>query len=157
MLDINFLLSGKAQFEIKNPSGDIYRFKVTVNNKRGRDGETNKDIFFVNCINDADGVFKHTYMGHFKAKHYINQLNPGQKGINSEEKVVKVFKWAVNIIAGQIALPDGYSINHIGKCGCCGRRLTDDFSKAIGLGPVCIKKTELSMKQLKLKTLLTLG
>lgn len=34
-----------------------------------------------------------------------------------------------------------------GRCSCCGRRLTDGPSVALGVGPVCVKKYSLRYKQ----------
>jgi hypothetical protein len=157
MIDTSFLLAGKSEFEVINPAGQMYRYTIYRNKKKDRFGELNEDVFFVRCTKDSLKRFSNVYMGHFNAKHHINPLKKGQNGTDEDEQVTKVFKWAVQRISREDELPDGYVIRHTGKCGCCGRKLTDDYSRAIGLGSTCAKRYKLSFKQLKLKLLFEIG
>ena len=148
MISPEFLFGGKATFQVSNASKETYVFQV----KRHK---TESGLFFVSLKKDPYGEFSPSYIGYIKdSKGPI--LNKGQKGIDPNTKVVKVFNWAVNHVIKQNALPENYEITHVGKCGCCGKILTDDLSKSLGIGPVCLKHTKLDDRQqtiLKLKAL----
>jgi hypothetical protein len=49
-----------------------------------------------------------------------------------------VIRWAVKAVA-KGSLPEGYKIQHEGKCCRCGRTLTTPESIERGIGPECVK------------------
>ncbi len=148
MISAEFLFGGNASFEVKNNKGDSYHFNIKL-----KKGET--DVWFARVKKDAEGQYNNCYAGYYKASNG-NKLVQGQRGLDQDLKVMKVLKWAVNKVLTEGELPEGYSIEHIGKCGCCGKALTDQLSKDLGLGPVCLKHVKLNDRQeaiLKLKAL----
>jgi len=148
MVSANFIFGGNASFQVSNDKGDTYTFNIKAH-------KTDKEVFFVRVKKDAEGTYSSTYAGYYNAK-YGSKLIKGQRGIAQNTKVIKVFQWAVKQIITETPLPEGYEISHIGRCGCCGRPLTDALSKDLGLGPVCLKNVKLDDRQnaiLKLKAL----
>jgi hypothetical protein len=59
---------------------------------------------------------------------------------NSGSRSVRIFRWAMQIINGVTALPEGYDIKHSGRCCRCAKTLTDPTSIELGIGPDCRKQ-----------------
>lgn len=126
MIDMKFVLAGRAVFTVDNGKGEHFTYKITKHKT--------VDMFFANVLSGGDGVY--TYMGIFDRSRGV--VVQGKKGISPTCKSVKVLEWAVKVVNGKTTLPNGYSIQHSGVCGRCGRELTDPESIRTGLGSTCI-------------------
>ena len=128
MLSLEFLKAGRAVFTVDNGQGKHYTFKVNdMEVKFGR-------MFFVSLLTAPE---TYTYMGKMTDKGVVTTAK-SKYGVESIP--FRVFNFAYRIITGKQELPDGYSINHSGACGRCGRELTTPESIKIGLGPHCASK-----------------
>lgn len=122
-----FIVSGNSTVTLKSTKTEKhFTYKV----KRAKD----KNIRFVSVLfgnnNDSDykyigcifenGLFKHT-----KRSNCSNNTTSFQS-----------FRWAWEHIR-RMNIPKFLEIWHEGKCGRCGRKLTDPKSIEIGLGPIC--------------------
>ena len=128
MIDMKFVLAGRAVFTVNNDKGDHYTYKIS---KHKTD-----DMYFANVL--SGGCDMYSYMGVFDKDAHV--IYKGRKGMSPEAKSVKVLTWAMKVIDGKATLPQGYNIQHEGRCGRCGRPLTDPESIRTGLGSVCREK-----------------
>ena len=128
MISTKFVLGGNAVFTVSNNKGEHYTFKI---NKHKND-----DMFFANVL--SGGYESYSYMGVFDKDNHI--VHKGAKGMDRSAKSVKVLEWAMRVIDGKSNLPDGYDIQHEGRCGRCGRPLTDPESIKCGFGSTCKNK-----------------
>lgn len=133
MLNKNFLLAGNAIFTVSNGDGLHYTFNVV---RKEFDSNVR---YFVNLLTGADNTSDYTYIG---------MLNPETGDVfptrasrfDVGSTPMRVAKWAVRQVMLERELPEGYAIQHAGRCGRCGKMLTTPESIATGLGPVCVEK-----------------
>ena len=138
-LNRDFLLGGRASFIVKNPGGEKYEFRVRLSKPKpnSRYGPTyfvslvdakhprsKYGAVYMGILNKETGMIKSTYASAFPA----------------DSTPFKVAQWAISLIGAGKPAPDGYVVTHTGKCGRCGRKLTDEVSIGRGIGPECIKK-----------------
>lgn len=122
---IDFIFSGKAFVTFQNPStGNRFTFKVK---KHDRD-----DIYFVSVLTSSD-----TYQFLGSIKNYVFKHSKKSK-ISVDSRSVIVFDYVIHHL-GMGTLNSTIEIFHDGKCGKCGRQLTDPISVEHGLGPHCRK------------------
>ena len=129
--DSRFFSGGRALFTVGNGKGEHYTFKI-----RQPKGE-NKP-FFVSMLVGQNNENDYAYLGIFNPKNNAVVLTAKSK-YTEETKPVKVIRWAIQIIADGRNLPEGYTIQHEGKCCRSGRTLTTPESIENGIGPECIK------------------
>lgn len=119
---INFLLGGNCLFTVKsNYTQKHFTFKV----------KKNKDDSIYKVYH---GVKFDRYAG-FISSNGFKRYNP-QK-IATEQQAAFEWLWRNITIKEQLKK---VTIYHHGKCGKCGRRLTDPTSIEIALGPECRKE-----------------
>jgi hypothetical protein len=128
----DFFIGGKAIFTVKNASGQHYTFKI-----RKPRPET---PFFVSLLTGPDNTSSYTYLGLYNPDTLTIRLTSKSK-YAEDSTPVKVIRWAINKVAlanGEVpVLPEGYAIQHEGRCCRCGRRLTHPESIETGIGPEC--------------------
>ena len=125
----SFFEGGKAIFTVSNPTGEHYTYRIS---------HKKDQPFFVSLLTGGDNTSDYTYMGvyHPMSKKVILT----RKSHYSEEtKPVRVLRWAILKVSNGERVPEGYSIQHEGKCCRCGRRLTTPESIEDGIGPECKK------------------
>lgn len=132
MIKFNNLLAGKATFTVSNDSGSHYTFRI--NKKDGNRGP----MYFVKLLTGSDNMTSYTYMGMVNATQHRAYPTKASK-YNKDSLVFKVLNWALNIIAFEKDVPEGYEILPSGTCFKCGRKLTTPESIKSGLGPHCRK------------------
>lgn len=126
----DFFEGGNAIFTVSNPTGEHYTYKI-----RHKDDKP----FFVSLLTGSDNLSDYTYLGIY---------HPGNRSViltkksnyKEDTKPVKVIRWAIKKVAEGAVLPEGYTIQHEGKCCRCGRRLTTPESIEAGIGPECKRK-----------------
>lgn len=136
MISLKFLLAGNSTFTVSNPKGEHYTFKV----KRTKHKDMNdKYKFFISVLTGSD---YYTYLGMVVSPHdgYGHVTLTKASKFNILSILFKVSNWAVEHVFADVPLPDGYKIDHAGKCGRCGRKLTTPESIESGLGPICRSK-----------------
>jgi len=114
----NFVYGGKATFTIRSlSSGKHWTFYVSKKDK----------VHFVR-LNIGDSSI---YIGYIAGE---MRYNPSMKAPNSAPHVV--IQHLLKYIA-EGELHPKFEFFHVGKCGRCGRPLTDPISIERGLGPHC--------------------
>lgn len=124
MISAKFIFAGKAVFTVENNKGEKFTYKLNKSKKY-------PGSFFLDVKEgryfEQGGWLKEAGLDYFK----------GYSRFTSEDKAIKVLLWALGKVVKQEKLPEGYSINHEGMCGKCGKELTDTLSIKVGLGPIC--------------------
>jgi hypothetical protein len=151
--DPRFFTAGDALFTVKNNKGDHYTYSiVTAKDSTGKPKPT-----FVGLLTGPDNTSSYTYIGILD--HDTNRWssnNPFIRRVIIDDKnaiwltpkskytvdtvPVRVLRWAIKSVITGSNLPEGYSIQHEGKCCCCGRTLTTPESIDAGIGPICAQK-----------------
>ena len=149
-----FFTAGDALFTVSSPKGDHYTFKITTN----KDESTGQNKpTFVGLLTGPDNTASYTYMGILSHQsNLFNSNNPknvwvpidtnhslcltAKSRYTAETTPVKVVTWIIKRLNAGKALPEGYSVQHAGKCCCCGRTLTTPESITDGIGPICKEK-----------------
>ena len=122
----DFILGGKAFVTFQNPSsGNRYTYKVVKHKV--------DDIYFVHVLTNPE-----TYMFLGTIINYGFRHSKKSK-IDRDAKSVIVFDYVFHHL-GMGTLNTSIEIFHDGRCGRCGRQLTDPVSVEYGLGPHCRKK-----------------
>jgi hypothetical protein len=130
--DVRFFKAGRAVFTVANPKGEHYTFRI------GRSNE--EQPLFVGLLTGQNNETDYTYMGIYNPEqNHVVKLTKASK-YNEESTPVKVVRWAIKQVATNKELPEGYSIQHEGRCASCGRLLTEPISLQTGFGPECRKK-----------------
>ena len=126
-----FFLGGNATFTVESgKTGRHMTFKIRQPDERSP--------FFVSAMTGSDNERSFTYMGKLDAMTGVIVPTKGTK-IGTETEQWKVATWALNKVwTGAPVL--NAKIRHEGRCGCCGRKLTEPRSLEVGLGPDCRKK-----------------
>ena len=122
----DFILGGKAFVTFQNPqSGNRFTYKVVKHKV--------DDIYFVHVFTNPD-----VYMFLGTIINYGFRHSKKSK-INRDATSVIVFDYVFHhLVMG--TLNSSIEIFHDGKCGRCGRQLTDPISVETGLGPHCRNK-----------------
>jgi len=122
----DFILGGKAFVTFQNPaSGNRFTYKVVKHKV--------DDIYFVHVLTNPD-----VYMFLGTIKDYGFRYSKKSK-ISNDARSVIVFDYVFHHL-GMKTLNTSIEIFHDGRCGRCGRQLTDPISVETGLGPYCRKK-----------------
>jgi hypothetical protein len=134
-LSTKFLLAGRAVFTVTNPKGDHYTYRVKrADSPNPYNGEM-RTTYFV-TVKAPGGQYPYAYIG---------MLNTDKGTVKCTAKSVylphtkeyQVAVWACQAVINQKLIPEGYKIDHAGRCGKCGKELTDPVSIERGIGPDC--------------------
>lgn len=137
----NFVLAGNAVFTVSNGAGRHFTYKVY---RREPDDKHPQPAYFIKVLTSPDD---YTYLGLLTRPHWVDGRAPMGIKLTSMSKFkegaecLKVARWALRAIwqvaEGRYRLPAGYTIQHVGKCGRCGRALTTPESLDTGFGEEC--------------------
>lgn len=129
-----FILAGNAIFTLKNTAtGNRFTFKI-----RQPKAST---PHFVSVLTGSDNTSDYTFLGtvfnaYDSPKYYYGKRST----IGFDAQSAKTIAWFLGQLFNKKALPSSIEVWHAGKCGRCGRLLTDPQSIADGIGPICIDK-----------------
>ncbi len=131
-----FLLAGRAYFVAENNKGEQFSYKV-----HRREFNLSEGFYVrVACQSGGRGLLgAHGSRG--LSYQYVGTLNAdtgalkvvGRSNFIQGTPEFDVAKWALEMVFNERDIPEGYRINHIGKCGKCGRSLVDGLSSTTGL------------------------
>ncbi len=146
MITKDFLTAGHAIFTVTSPKPESphYTYKVTAPDDQSADSP----IWFVSLLTGPDNLSDYSYLGILTGNGTVRTTAKSKfQPSNVDGKVVQslpvaVAQWAIGQVWHGKTLPAGYDIKHIGKCGVCGRPLTDPVSIDTGIGPVCAGREE---------------
>ena len=121
-----FLLAGNFTFTIKSLVTEThFTYKV----KKSKKGV----IYFVNIQVEQHFV----YVGYLCGRSFF--FNDKQDELKEDNIRVVSFKWLWHKLINAIDVTEKILMWHEGKCCKCGRKLTDEVSTELGIGPECRK------------------
>ena len=137
-----FVVSGKAIFTVLSKHNK-FTYKIE---KRPQGG-----YFSVYLNHGADVLRAYTYIGTLDLKANSNGYVKvsASSGFASSDDSIVMFDWAMNIIMKDGCTPTDYNILQSGRCGVCGRTLTNLDSIEKGIGATCMTKYEANKKYLQ--------
>jgi hypothetical protein len=131
MITKDFLEAGHAIFTVSNPVKEHYTYRVT----KPKDFNESYPVWFVSLLTGPNNTEDYTYLGILTNSKTVKTT--AKSKFAPDSKAVKVVQWAVKQIYDGAKLPEGYNIQHVGRCGVCGRPLTTPESIESGIGPIC--------------------
>ena len=124
-----FIFGGHAHFTLESKvSGQHYTFEIS----KREFGD--KEFWFAAVMSNGD---QYNYLGKLISK-YTLQFTAKSR-MTADAPAVKALCWFLRALQ-KGSIPDSVIVYHSGKCGCCGRELTDPESIRCGIGPVCREK-----------------
>lgn len=143
----SFVVAGKATFTLEVPEAyamqhhlkQHYTFKTRF--KQG--GDKFPDAYFVSLMTGMDNESSYSYLGMLNPETGIVRTT-AKSCLGSGDLVVRLLNRAMAVIWAGDANPltnAGFNVCHAGKCGRCGRKLTNPESLATGIGPECAGRT----------------
>lgn len=132
----NFLKSRKPMFTIKSlVTGNHFSYQLKHPKRQGGDHLLTMSYIFSHPISG----------GHRKYLGYVNwegeQVSAGMSGDDRDPAFIAL-AWYLRYLWSLKIAPHSAQLIHSGKCGRCGRELTDPRSIETGLGPECRKATK---------------
>ena len=135
MVSADFLLGGCATFSLAIPPERQAQYEgrthYTWKMKAMESG-----AFWCGLLTGPDNESDYTSIGVYNPAHaklYAPKKSP-QTATNTP------FKWLAEVIRrvlSQEPIGNGFTLHHEGRCGVCGRKLTDPESIECGIGPIC--------------------
>jgi hypothetical protein len=124
-----FALAGNAVFTLtSHATGARYTYKVRV-------AEDNATMHFVSVLTGPDNWANYSYLGLIRRGVYFHG---GPKArIAATAPSAKAFHWFWRNLSKGADLTDYVDIDHMGKCGRCGKPLTVPASIQSGYGADC--------------------
>jgi hypothetical protein len=123
-----FFEAGRALFTVTNKDNIHYTFKINKHKTAA--------VWFASMLTGSDNESSYSYIGMYNPSDKSIRLTAKSK-VNDDSTAVKVIRWAIKMVNEKKELPEGYSIQHEGKCCRCGRTLTTPESIERGIGPEC--------------------
>jgi hypothetical protein len=130
-----FALAGNARLTlVSTVTGQRFTYRI-----RKPENQRGSVSHFVSLMNGPDNESSFAYLGVLKTTPAGTRFERGAKSsISAEAPSAKAFAWFwQHLMQGKIS--EKLEIWHEGRCGRCGRALTDPESIAFGFGPECIQ------------------
>ena len=144
---LEFMLAGCSEFIMKSgKTGHKLRYKLDKKlstQMKNSDGSLGGDyIYWLNTA-ESNGTFVYAGVLFFDNKTKQFKFGKGARGnLNYNDVRVKSILYVLNrLYKGETSV--NVEIYHVGKCGRCGKRLTDPESIERGLGPMCAKASHI--------------
>ena len=132
MIGRKFLTAGEAILTASSEKTlSHYTFKVC----RPDDFKPESPVWFVSMLTGPNNTEDYTYLGLLNAQGHV--IVTKKSAWQETEQCFKVARWVIRQIWDEKPLPEGYKVNHMGRCSACGRPLTHPESLKTGLGPIC--------------------
>lgn len=130
---VRFMTAGNATFTIVNTdTGNRFTYKVTKVKRPSTRGPSH----FVGLMTGSDNENSFSYIGCLYGM--MADYRHGTKSrIGIDAPGVKAYRWLCKRLRTGAALPPSFEFWHEGRCGRCGRKLTDPVSIEAGFGPEC--------------------
>ena len=133
-----FVLAGRASFVTENLKGE----SITISVKKAEKPKINPKTgapyplsYFIKLRHQNESW---KYVGILQEKDFTIRLT-AKSEFTDADIPYKVVSWVLGIIFSGEDMPDGYRLEHTGRCCKCGKMLRDDESIRLGIGPECIK------------------
>ncbi len=132
---LQFILAGKAIFTVKSKvTGKHFTFKAIASKL-----DMMKGCYSIFVLTGPDNASNYTYMGMVDTRRNGNLIRTRKSKVGPDSPSFKAFRWVYGRLLQDLPLTD-CTIQHEGKCGKCGRKLTHPDSLESGIGPECAKR-----------------
>jgi hypothetical protein len=131
MITPDFVLGGRAVFTVDTDS-DYYTLRIA----KTRFGSAKEPFYFLFQLVDPASRRGGRYIGSVDPDSGHIQLTTKSWLMSDSPEIIDL-QLAFDAIWGDVPLPDGWEIRHVGRCGVCDRRLTTPESLERGIGPEC--------------------
>ena len=128
----DFILAGRA---ILTMVGKASRFTFKVRRADPSERYPNPQLYFVSVMTGTDNETSYSYIGTLDPRSGEVRQTRNSK-VPAEHPAVQAATWAFPKVFQTGTLPGG-QLMHAGRCGRCGRLLTDPDSIRTGFGPEC--------------------
>lgn len=127
---LDYVLAGKSTFTVvSGATGQRFTYKVS---------QPKDKPHFVSVLTGSDNTADYAFLGTiFECTTFRHSK---KSRISDDAPSVKAFAWLWDRALTFDAAFEQCELWHLGKCGRCGRDLTDPESIARGLGPTCAEK-----------------
>jgi hypothetical protein len=126
-----FVLGGHATFTLESQK-TLTHYTYTVSVKDKADGSK---IYFIGLLMNGD---EYRYIAVLDPES-LNLRFTAKSKLSIDAPSVRALLYFFNGLKKN-RIPNSLTVYHSGKCGCCGRELTDPESIRRGIGPVCFNK-----------------
>ncbi len=129
---IKFAKAGSAILTIKSEtSGKHYTYRVK---KSKKDRDNPGALLFVSAMTGRNNLKDYTYMGVITSRD-VFKITKNSKFPDTDQRVI-AFKYFWERLMNN-NIPENLTVQHEGRCGRCGRLLTNPASLESGFGPEC--------------------
>ncbi len=130
-----FLTGGKAFFTVSNGKGEHFTFRISK--RESKNPRFPEPTYWASVLKGPDNYHNYKTLGAYEPATQSLKYIAGPSKFSACAVEFLTFVWAIKRVHTGSELPDGYSIQHAGKCCVCARKLTTPESIAAGIGPVC--------------------
>lgn len=132
----NFLFLGKAFVTVRSlKTGRHFTYKI-VKPKKSTNYHPNRDNVYFVWVKTVGNRF--IYLG--MVKNYTSFTTTRSSRLNRCSQHFKACKYLLDVALKGNEIPADLEVYHIGRCGICGRTITNPKSLYRGIGPECYKK-----------------
>lgn len=147
----NYIFAGKSIFTLVNTKSGV-RYTYFVSKAKGDDENA---PHFVSVLVGAENQ-QFMFVGTIFGKKMYRHSTKSRVNVNTQS--IKGIIYMLTKLSENGGLDDCMEVYHLGRCGRCGRALTEPESVATGLGPICgcsdrIKLTTGQKRKLKIMKL----
>jgi hypothetical protein len=132
--DFKFFTGGNAYFTVSGPKGH-FTFRIRAPKSIAKQG---RKVLFCHAMTGSDNESHYSYLGIMRDGQ-IHLTNKSKFGPMDQR--LEVVNWALRQVLHGRELPEGYAIQHEGRCCVCARKLTNPESISSGIGPECAKRS----------------
>lgn len=131
-----FMLAGNATVTLKSlKTGTHFTFKISE--RKEGDG-----TLFVGVLTGPDNETDYRYLGYIRrGVLFVGRTMRKPNDVLPTAPSAKAFRWTYEQLA-KGKMPPDLRVYHEGRCGRCGRKLTNPVSIATGIGPECAGRME---------------
>jgi hypothetical protein len=129
---LSYIFAGNAKVTLKSlASGKHFTYHVKA---KADQKDPEKSVYFVRFLNGPNNQTDFAYLGFMPEK--------GGKIITSQKSAAGKQAPVYKALEYALKHPESpqLEIHHSGRCGRCGRELTDPESIQTGIGPICREK-----------------
>jgi len=120
-----FVTAGNAKFTISNPIGMTYEYQIKKTDRRAQAA----GLLLVYSFDRGRRI----YVGRLDARRGIVTIGRRSR-ITESSMIYQVIRWACTVLWLGTEFPADYKAETLGRCGRCGRRLSDPNQL---FGPEC--------------------